>query len=120
MRLCSEDKHHLRKSADRKAQIRKAFVPLTGLICASRSADFFKWCLFSERNLTHNLFFLFPMVFFDEKKDGVAGNSIVCSMLRSPVTPFHRGKTIAKSASLRAVSKSATFWATEKCELSAI
>ena len=46
MRLRSEDKHHLRKSADRKAQIRKAFVPLTGLICAFRSADFLRWCLF--------------------------------------------------------------------------
>ena len=27
------DKPYLRKSTDRKAQIRKAFVPLTGLIC---------------------------------------------------------------------------------------
>ena len=86
MRLRSEDKHHLRKSADRKAQIRKAFVPLTGLICAFRSADFLRWCLFSERNLTHNLFFfLFPIVFginlihfYDEKKVGAAGKSIVC------------------------------------------
>ena len=59
VRLHSEDKHHLRKSADRKAQIRKAFVPLTGLICAFRSADFLRWCLSSERNLTHNLFFYF-------------------------------------------------------------
>ena len=33
VRLRSEDKHHLRKSADRKAQIRKAFVPLTRLSC---------------------------------------------------------------------------------------
>ena len=78
------DKHHLRKSADRKAQIRKARVPLTGLICAFRSADFLRWCLSPERNVTHNLF-LFPIVFginlihfFDEKKDGTAGNSIVC------------------------------------------
>ena len=85
MRLRSEDKHHLRKSADRKAQIRKAFVPLNGLICAFRSADFLRWCLSSERNLTHNLFFLFPIVFginlihfFDERKDSATGNSIVC------------------------------------------
>ena len=63
VRLRSGDKHHLRKSADRKAQIRKAFVPLTGLICAFRSADFLRWCLSPERNLTHNLFFLFPIVF---------------------------------------------------------
>ena len=40
-----------------KPQIRKAFVPLTGLICAFRSADFLRWCLSPERNLTHNLFF---------------------------------------------------------------
>ena len=63
MRLRSGDKHHLRKSADRKAQIRKAFVPLTGLICAFRSEDFLRWCLSPERNLAHNLFFLFPIVF---------------------------------------------------------
>ena len=56
------DKHHLRKSADRKEQIRKAFVWLNGLNCAFRSADFLRWCLSSERNLTHNLF-LFPIVF---------------------------------------------------------
>ena len=43
---------------DRKAQIREAFVPLTGLICAFRSAGFriLRWCLFPKRNLTHNLF----------------------------------------------------------------
>ena len=63
MRLRSGDKHHLRKSSDRKAQIRKAFVPLTGLICAFRSEDFLMWCLSPERNLTHNLFFQFPIVF---------------------------------------------------------
>ena len=36
VRLRLGDKHHLRKSADRKAQIRKAFFPLTGPICALR------------------------------------------------------------------------------------
>ena len=59
MRLRLGDKHHLRKSSDRKAQIRKAFVPLIGLICAFRSEDFLRWCLSPERNLTHNLFFYF-------------------------------------------------------------
>ena len=59
MRLRSGDKHHLRKSADRKAQIRKVFVPLTRLICAFRSADFLRWCFPPERNLTHNLLFYF-------------------------------------------------------------
>ena len=63
MRLRSGDKHHLRKSSDRKAQIRKAFVPLTGLICAFRFVDFLRWCLSPERNLTDNLFFLLPIVF---------------------------------------------------------
>ena len=53
------DEHHLRKSADGKAQIRKAFVPLTELICAFRSADFLRWCFSPERNLTHNLFLYF-------------------------------------------------------------
>ena len=55
VRLRSGNKHHLRKSADRKAQIWKALFPLTGLICAFRSADFLRWCLSSERNLTHNI-----------------------------------------------------------------
>ena len=61
VRLRSEDKHHLRKSADRKSTklIRKAFVPLTGLICAFQSADFLGWCLSFERNLTHNLLLLY-------------------------------------------------------------
>ena len=61
VRLRSGDRHHLRKSADRKAQIRKVSVALTGLICAVRSVDFLRWCLHPERNLTHNLFFYFQM-----------------------------------------------------------
>ena len=36
------DKPHLRASAVRKAQIRKAFVQLNGLICALRSVDFLR------------------------------------------------------------------------------
>ena len=63
MRLRLGDKYHLRKSSDQKAEIRKAFVPLTGLLCAFRSEDFLTWCLSPERNRTHNLFFLFPIVF---------------------------------------------------------
>ena len=34
------DKPYMRKSTDRKAQIRKAFVQFSGLICALRSVDF--------------------------------------------------------------------------------
>ena len=63
MRLRSGDKHHLRKSADRKAQLRKAcaFVPLTELISAFRSADFL---MFIPRGLSHEQsLFLFPIVF---------------------------------------------------------
>ena len=63
MRFRSGDKHHLRKSSDRKTQIRKAFIPLTGLICAFRSEDFLRWCLSPGCNLTHNLFFVIPIVF---------------------------------------------------------
>ena len=36
------DKPYMRKSTDRKAQISKAFVQLSGLICALRSADFLR------------------------------------------------------------------------------
>ena len=63
MRLRSEDKHHLRKFADRKAQISPVSGKNASLICAFQSADFLRWCLSSARNLTHNLFFLFPIVF---------------------------------------------------------
>ena len=46
-----------------KSTNQEAFVPLTGLIWAFRSEDFLRWCLSPERNLTHNFFFLFPIVF---------------------------------------------------------
>ena len=59
VRLRSGDKHHLRKSADRKAQISPVSRTNAVLICAFRSADFLRWCLSPERNLTHNLFFYF-------------------------------------------------------------
>ena len=36
------DKPYLRKSTDRKAQINKAFVLFSGLICALRSVDFLR------------------------------------------------------------------------------
>ena len=36
------DKPYLRKSTDRKAQIRKAFNQFSGLICALRSVDFLR------------------------------------------------------------------------------
>ena len=54
MRLRSGDKHHPRKSADRKAQISPVSETTAFLICALRSADFLGRCLSPERNLTHN------------------------------------------------------------------
>ena len=85
VRLHSEEKHHLRKSADRKAQVSPVSGTNAFLICVFRSADFLRWCLSSKRNLTHNLFFSISnsfsinlIHFFDEKKDGVAGKLIVC------------------------------------------
>ena len=62
VRLRSGDKHHLKKSSDRKAQIRKASVPLTGLICAFRSEDFLRWCLSPSATSRTISFFLFPIV----------------------------------------------------------
>ena len=119
MRLRLGNKHHLRKSQI-KAQIRKAFVPLTELICAFRSADFLRWCLFPKRNLTHNLFFYFQLVFginmihffdfFDDKEERyrAAGNSIVC--FAASIACQSRHVTVRR---MRTVSKSATFLATE-------
>ena len=50
---------YLRKSTDRKAQIRKAFVQFSGLICALRSVDFSQVRFITPSHLTHNLFFYF-------------------------------------------------------------
>ena len=58
VRLRSGDKHHLRKSADRKAQTSPVSGTNAFLICAFRSADFLRWCLSPERSLTHNLSFI--------------------------------------------------------------
>ena len=61
--------------------------------------------------------FLFPIVFdinlihfFDEKKDGAAGNSIVCFGASIPSRHLTEAKRIQRR---RIVSKSATFLATE-------
>ena len=55
------DKPYLRKSTERKAQIRKAFVQLSGLICALRSVDFLMK-VYPEPPHAQSLF-LFPIVF---------------------------------------------------------
>ena len=52
---------------------------------------------------------------FDEKKDGAAGNSIVCFVLRSPVMPFDRSKT--KNANC---FEERNGFGNGKCELSAL
>ena len=56
VRLHSGDKHHLRKSADCKAQIRKPSVSVTGLSCALWSAHFLRWCL-SPSATSHTISF---------------------------------------------------------------
>ena len=56
------DKPYLRKSTDRKAQIRKAFVQFSGLICALRSVDFSGKVYHPEPPHAQSLF-LFPIVF---------------------------------------------------------
>ena len=58
----SGDKPYMRKSTDRKAQIRKAFVQLSGLICALRSVEFLMGGLSPEPPHAQSLF-LFPIVF---------------------------------------------------------
>ena len=116
MRLRLGNKRHLRKPADRKAQISSVSGTNAFLICAFRSADFLRWCLFLKRNLT---LFLFPIVFginlilffdfFGENlKNGAAGNSIVCFAASIPCQSRHL--TVRR---MRTVSKSATFLATE-------
>ena len=83
MRLRSEDKHHLRKSADRKAQIRPERNERLPDLCFSICR--FSQVVFIPQAQPHaQSLFLFPIVFginlihfFDEKKDGAAGNSTV-------------------------------------------
>ena len=53
------------KHADRKAQIRKGFIPLSRLVCSLRS-HIFQVVFFTSSNLTHNLFFYYP----GQKKNG--------------------------------------------------
>ena len=130
MRLRSEYKHHLRKSEDRKAQISQVSGTNAFLVCAFRSADFLRSCLSSERSLTHNLFFLFPIVFsinlihfFDENKDSAAVNSFICFGASMPchAINFDRGKT--KSANFTKNGncfEECNVFGNGKCELSAI
>ena len=97
LRSRSGDKHHLRKSTDRKAQISPVSGTNAFLIYAFRSADFLRRCLSLERNLTHaQSLLLFPIVFgiksihfFSMRRRTVQPEirSFV-SLLRTPVTLF--------------------------------
>ena len=116
LRLRSGDKHHLRKSEDRRVQIspvsgKNAFLILCFSICRISLVVFIP----RAQNHAQSLF-LFPIVFgihlihcFDVKKDGAAGNSIA---LFRCFDPWSRHLTEAKRRT-RTVSKSATFLTTE-------
>ena len=56
------DKHHLRKSADRKAQVSPVSGKNAFLICAIRSADFFRVFIPCVQPHAQSLF-LFPIAF---------------------------------------------------------
>ena len=95
------DKPYLRKSTDRKAQIRKAFVQFSGLICALRYVDFSGKVYHPEPPHAQSLF-LFPIVFginlihfFDGKNKLGLGRiwSFVLSFrsLVARLVPFERG-----------------------------
>ena len=118
MRLRLGNKHHLRNLQIEKHKISSVSGTNAFLICAFRSADFLRWCLFPKRNLTHNLFFYFQYflvliwfifsIFSTRKKNGAAGNSIVCFAASIPCQSRHL--TVRR---IQTVSKSATFLAME-------
>ena len=93
------------------------------MICAFRSEDFLRWCLSPERNLTHILFFLFPIVFginlihfFDEK--GLCSRKVdrffrCFDPLSRDLTEVKRSQRVKILRRMRTVSKSAMFLAKE-------
>ena len=113
------NKHHLRKSADRKAQISSvsgtnAFLILCFSICRFSQVVFIPQAQPHAQSL-----FLFPIVFginlihfFDilTRKNGAAGNFIVCFAASIPCQSRHLTVRLGR---MRTVSKSATFLATE-------
>ena len=91
VRLRSGDKHHLRKYVDCKAQIRKAFFPLTGLICAFRSADFLRRCSSPRAQPHAQSLFLFSIIFgihlshevrFSERERERDGSDVTIDVLK--------------------------------------
>ena len=118
MRLRLGNKHHLRKSADRKAQISSVHERNERLPDLCFSICRFSQVVFIPQAQPHaQSIFLFPIVFginlihfFDisTRKNGAAGNSIVCFAASIPCQSRHL--TVRR---MRTVSKSATFLATE-------
>ena len=124
VRLRSGDKHHLRKSADRKAQISPVSGTNAFLICTFWSADFLSWCLYIPRAQPHaQSLFLFPIVFginlvhFSMRRKTVQPEirSFVL-LLRSLVTPFDSAN-FTKNANY---FEECNVFGNGECELSAI
>ena len=67
MRLRSEDKNHFRKSADQKAQIRNACVPLTDWFVLF-DLKIFSGGVHPPDATSRTIFFLFPIVFWISAK----------------------------------------------------
>ena len=122
MRLLSGEKHHLRKSADRKrnqsGERNERLLDLCFAICR------FSQVVFIPRTQLHAQYlFLFPIVFginlihfFDGKKDGAAEHSMACSLLQSLFAPFHLREAERRVRFLQRVR----ILGNGKCELSAI
>ena len=105
MRLRLGNKHHLRKSADRKAQISSVSGTNAFLICAFRSADFLRWSRFIPQAQPHaQSLFLFPIVFginlihffdfFGEKEERCSRkfDRLLCCFDPLSITPFDSAK----------------------------
>ena len=101
------NKHHLRKPADRKAQISSVTGTNAFLICAFRSADFLRWCLFvfiPQAQPHAQSLFLFPIVFginfihfsdfFGEKEERCSRkfDRLLCCFDPLSTTPFDSAK----------------------------
>ena len=111
------DKPYLRKSTDRKAQIRKAFVQFSRLICALWSVDFLRYKVYHPEPPHAQSLFLFPIVFGVNLIHFFMGRTIIglgriwsfVSGFRSlfaRLTPFERVGT-----------QRAIFFGNGKCEL---
>ena len=124
MRLRLGNKHHLRKPADRKAQISSVSGTNAFLICAFRSADFLRWCLFPQAQPHAQSLFLFPIVFginlihffdfFGEKEERCSRkfDRLLCCFDPLSITPFDSAKNANRFEKCNAFGNG-------KCEFSA-